>query len=71
IAIARGQEERLGRLAIFGPRGAAAHGLRRGTPLGGDRTVLASLTLHARSFAGPGSGVQGYSDTTPHVSPLR
>jgi hypothetical protein len=52
VAIARGEEQRLRRLAIFAAGGAAADGARRGTPILSDRTILAGLALHARRFAG-------------------
>ncbi|PAV68457.1 hypothetical protein WR25_17441 [Diploscapter pachys] len=60
VGIARGEEQRLARLAIFAAGRAATDGQRRGAPVGGDRTVLTCLALHAARFAGRGRGVQGW-----------
>ena len=46
VGIARGEEDRLRRLAEFGPQRAAAHRLRRRVPCRGDGPVVSCAALH-------------------------
>ena len=46
VAVSAGQEQRLGRLAIFGPGAPAPHSKGRGTPGPGDFGILPALALH-------------------------
>jgi len=49
VGIARGEEQGFGGLTHFRTPGAAAHGLRCGTPVGGDRAVLSGGAFHGPS----------------------